>query len=233
MDKVKSFGLENAKTYPSPLDGYDSILPAREGEQLADESAYSSAVGSLGYAANGTRPDISFAISQLASFNSSPVQRHWNGVCRVLRYLKGTNNFSITYNYGPLSKELDQGKRAMIFSDSDYASDITTRRSVSGFIVMLGDGPICWQSKRQKSVATSSAEAEYVALSEASKLVVWVKRFLVELNSNDLLSGEGGILTYTDNQSAMAIAKGTNSAKTKHIDVAYRHTRGVYYFRRA
>ncbi|KAI0999297.1 hypothetical protein K3495_g8899 [Podosphaera aphanis] len=71
MDNIRSFGLEDAKSYTSPLEGYKGVLPADEDEPLADESAYSSAIGSLDYAANGTRPDISFATSQLASHNSS------------------------------------------------------------------------------------------------------------------------------------------------------------------
>ncbi|KAI0999207.1 hypothetical protein K3495_g8989 [Podosphaera aphanis] len=94
-DKIKSFGLGDAKSYSAPLDGYSGILPARLDESLADDTAYASAVGSLGYASNSTRPDISFAVSQLAGFNSSPVQRHWNIVCRVFRYLKGTNDYCI------------------------------------------------------------------------------------------------------------------------------------------
>ncbi|KAI1003731.1 hypothetical protein K3495_g4473 [Podosphaera aphanis] len=75
-NKIKSFGLNNAKPYTSPLEGYNGILLALEGEPLADESAYSSAVGSVGYASNSTRPDITFATSQLGRHNSSPVERH-------------------------------------------------------------------------------------------------------------------------------------------------------------
>ncbi|KAI1001557.1 hypothetical protein K3495_g6646 [Podosphaera aphanis] len=78
QDKIRSFGLADAKPFTSPLEGYDAIQPMRDGEPLADESAYASAVGSLGYASNSTRPDIAFATSQLGRFNSSPTQRHWN-----------------------------------------------------------------------------------------------------------------------------------------------------------
>lgn len=225
MDKIRSFGLEDAKPYTSPLEGYKGVLPADEDEPLSDESAYSNAVGSLGYAANGTRPDVSFATSQLASHNSAPVQRHWNSICRVLRYLKGTKDYCIKYNYGPLASSISPDKKAVLFSDSDYASDVTTRRSVSGYILMLGDDPVCWQSRRQKSVATSTAEAEYVAIYEALKQAVWFNRFIKELRASEELLEYGGTITLTDNQSALALAKGTNSAKTKHIDVAYHYRR--------
>ncbi|KAI0991612.1 hypothetical protein K3495_g16575 [Podosphaera aphanis] len=90
---------------------------------------------------------------------------------------------------------------------------------------MLGGGPVCWQSRRQKSVATSTAEAEYIAIFEAAKQAVWFNRFIKELHAEKLFLNSGGTRTLTDNQSALALAKGTNSARTKHIDVAYHYTR--------
>lgn len=224
-EKIKSFEMVDNKPLSSPLDGCEGILPGRNDEPLADESAYASAVGSLGYASSSTRPDITFATSQLGSYNSSPVLRHWESVCHVFRYLKGSANNCITYNFGPTSEELTSELKAVLYSDSDYASDIVTRKSVSGYILMIGGGPVCWQSKRQKSVSTSTVEAEYIALCEAAKQAVWARRLLEELHVSDSFMSKGGILTYTDNQSALAIAKGTNSSKTKHMDVAYHYVR--------
>lgn len=225
IGKVKSFGLENARACTSPMDCYDGILPGNDEEELADESAYASAIGSLGYASNSTRPDITFATSQLGRFNSSPVIRHWKSACRVFRYVKGSIDCCITYSFGPTSDELTNELKAIVYSDSDFASDKTNRRSVSGYIVMLGGGPVSWQSRRQKSVSTSTAEAEYVALFEASKQAIWTTGFLNELHVADTLIDTDGILTYTDNQSAMVIAKGSSSARSKHIDVAYHYVR--------
>lgn len=221
LSKIESLGLSDAKVYNSPLDGYDAILPAEDGEQQADNSAYPSAIGSLGYASNSTRPDICFATSQLARFNASPVIRHWKGVCRVYRYLKATHDYQITFKFGPPSAEISKEMKAIIYSDSDFASDISTRRSVSGYVAMLGGGPVCWQSKRQKSVATSTTEAEYIALFEASKQSIWIKRLLTELKIASKVVDYDGMRVYTDNQSALALVKGTNSTKAKHIDVAY------------
>ena len=225
LEKVQSFGLINAKPYTSPLDGYSGILPARDNELFADESAYVSAIGSLGYASNGTRPDISYATSQLGRFNSAPTNRHWDTACRVLRYLHGTKDYGINYCFGPPSENLAQEFKTVFYSDSDFAGDVTTRRSVSGYILMLGNGPVCWQSRQQKSISTSTAEAEYVALFELSKHTIWVTKFLSELLVANELIGKNGMLAYTDNQSAIAIAKGTNSPKTKHIDIAYHFVR--------
>ncbi|KAI1005464.1 hypothetical protein K3495_g2750 [Podosphaera aphanis] len=219
-DKVECFSLQDTKVYKSPLDGYDGILPGRENESPADESAYASAVWSLGYASHSTRPDISFTVSQLGKYNSCPVVRHWNSVCRVFRNLRGTADYSVTYCFGPLFSEPLQSAKIVMYSDSDYAGDVVTRHSVSGYVVMLGGGPVCWQSKQQKSVSTSIAEAEYVALSEAAKQAVWVNRLLGELHVGDAITNASGSLILSDNQSALSIAGGTNSAKTKHIDVA-------------
>ena len=140
---------------------------------------------------------------------------------RVLSYLKGTHDLCLTYHFGSKSQHPTIKKQATIFSDSDFASDVSNRRSVSGYVVMLGGGPVCWQSRRQKSISTSTAEAEYVALFEASKQALWITRLINEFKVADKLIGKDSILTFTDNQSAMAIANGTSSAKTKHIDIAY------------
>ena len=225
INKVESLGLGDAKSKNSPLEGYSAILPAEDDEQKADDSAYPSAIGSLGYASNSTRPDICFATSQLARFNASPVVRHWNGVCRVYRYLKDTKDYCITYSFGPRASKLKNELMIKIFSDTDFASDVHTRRSVSGYIVMLGGGPICWQTKRQKSIATSTTEAEYFALFEASKQAIWVRRLLTELSIAEHLIDHDGLSILTDNQSALALVKGTNSTKAKHIDVAYHFSR--------
>ncbi|KAI0997008.1 Retrovirus-related Pol polyprotein from transposon TNT 1-94 [Podosphaera aphanis] len=201
-DKIDSLGLSDAKIFKSPMEGYDAILPAREEEQPADNSAYPSAIGSLGYASNSTRPDIAFAASQLARFNSAPVVRHWNGVCRVYRYLKGSSRNCITYSFGIPHSKIQKGSMASIYSDSDFASDTATRRSVSGYLMMLGGGP-----------------TEYIAIFEASKHAIWATRFLEELNVAKELIGNEGMKVYTDNQSALALVNGTHSTKAKHIDV--------------
>lgn len=116
-EKVKSFLLEDAKPFSSPVDGYEGIMPGREEESLADESAYASAVGSLGYASCSTRPDIAFDVSKLRSFNSSPVLGHWKSVCRVLRYLEGFTDCSITYNFDPNPEKITEEQKAVLYSD--------------------------------------------------------------------------------------------------------------------
>ncbi|KAI1003364.1 hypothetical protein K3495_g4845 [Podosphaera aphanis] len=198
--KICSFGLQDAKVFTSPLNGYDGFSPGQKDEPLADKSAYARAVGSLGYASNGTRPDIAFAFSQLGSYNSCPVNRHWNSVCRALRYLKCSIDNCTTYNFEPYFTELSEIEKLSIYSDSDFAGDVVSRRSVSGYIVMLGGGPV-------------------------SKQAVWVNRLFTEFFVVDKFVENAGILMFSDNQSALSIAGGTNSAKTKHIDISYHFVR--------
>ena len=112
----------------------------------------------------GTRPDIAYAIGQLSQHCNEPTVRHWNAVLRVFKYLKGTANYRIQYSPQGTNHYKLQG-----YSDADYAGDIGDRCSTSGHLYLLYNGPITWNSTKQRCVATSTTESEYIALSEASK----------------------------------------------------------------
>lgn len=102
-----------------------------------------------------TRPDIAFSVSMLRRFCSNPEPTHWRLAKRTLRYLKETSNYGITYECG---KKNLQG-----FTDSDWAGDVNDRKSCTGNVIMLAGGPISWKSQKQRSVALSTMEAEYVS----------------------------------------------------------------------
>ena len=124
----------------------------------------------------GTRPDITYTTGQLSQHCHEPKIRHWNTVLRVLQYLKGTINYSIPYSSrGPIGPKL-QG-----YCDVDYAGDILDRHSVSGNIWTLVGGPITWNSTKQRLVALSTTESEYMALSDCSKQGQWIRALLREL----------------------------------------------------
>src|SRR5436305_6692729 len=142
-----------------------------------------------------TRPDITCAVGQLSQFLNNPSSKHMLTVKRVLRYLQGTPSLGIMY--GPPPSCL------MGYSDVDWAGDVNTRRSTTGYVVMLNNGAVAWRSQHQPTVALSTMEAEYMALTEATKELLCMRRFLTELgygsnNSTNL---------FTDNQSALALAK--------------------------
>ncbi len=107
------------------------------------------------------------------------------------------------------------------FSDSDWAGDIESRRSVSGYMFQLCGAPISWKSKKQTSVALSTAEAEYMALSSAAQEAVWLRKFLNELK----LKQEAPMVLYEDNQAAISMARNTHHGRTRHIDIRYHFVR--------
>jgi len=160
---LKRFGLENANPVSYPLDRiHDLSKDSGNNSEGVDIKAYQQIIGSLMYTVTGTRPDLTYTVNRLSQFLSKPTKRHMGAAKHVLRYLKGTRSLKLTY---PLGKPLIlQG-----FTDSDYAGCPDTRRSTSGYVFKLADCTIAWRSRKQRSVATSSTEAEYMALSLAVK----------------------------------------------------------------
>lgn len=139
--------------------------PINEEERLeVQKKPYRELVGGLIYLANATRPDIAFVANVLSRFCSVPGITHWQFARRVLRYLKHTSHYGITY-----TKNKD---KLQAYTESDWAGDIDDRKSCTGNVIMLAGGPISWRSKKQASVALSTMEAEYVALAEVSKEVL-------------------------------------------------------------
>jgi len=179
-----------------------------------DSSTYQSMVGNLLYAAMATRPDIAQAVSVVSKFNANPSVSHLTAVKRVLRYLKGTVNLALKYN--------QTESRALVgFSDADWAGDQDDRRSTTGNVFLLGGGAVSWLSKKQSTVALSTAVAEYVALSQAAQECVWLRRLL-----SDLGMDATPVVILEDNQGAIAIAKNpVDHSRTKHIDFRYHYIR--------
>ncbi|CDO73534.1 hypothetical protein BN946_scf185014.g4 [Trametes cinnabarina] len=206
----------NANPVDTPLDP-NVRLRAHDGE--VDEelrSCYQAIVGSLMYAALGTRPDIAHAVQQLSQYSSNPTGVHLTAAKRVLRYLKGTRTLGIVYH----------GDRDVLApigcSDADWGNDLDDRRSISGQIFLMANGPVAWSSRKQRTVAKSSMEAEYMAASLATSDIAWLRTFLAELG----FPIDGPTDMFVDNQSAIASAHAqTSHARTKHIDIHYHFVR--------
>lgn len=206
--------MEDCKPAVTPLDPtiYSTASDSQGGKT---PTQFRELIGALMYLAVSTRFDISFAVSFLSRFLAEPTSQHWNFALRVLRYLKGTANLGIVYHGSTRSEAVLEA-----FSDSDYASDPVTRRSVSGQVFKYNGSPVSWSSTQQKTVALSSTEAEYLAACEATKTALWLKQLLVELH----LEVTPTILI--DNQSAIRLIKNPEFHKrTKHIDVRYHFIR--------
>ena len=171
---LKRLGMQDSKPTSTPADVSLKLQPATSQTEPVNQAEYQSAIGSLMYLAVSTRPDIAFAVNSLARFNSNPQKDHWTALKRVLRYLKGTINIGILYKQ-------DGSDKCIGYSDADWAGDTSDRKSTSGYIFMFSGGPISWSSKKQKCVALSTAEAEYVALSGAAQECLWLRQLEKEL----------------------------------------------------
>eukprot|EP00961_Rhodomonas_salina_P116658 1570053-Rhodomonas_salina.1 len=143
----------------------------------AETRRYQQLISGLMYAAVLTRPDISFAVNQCARFMSNPGPEHIAAAKRILRYLKGTKGKKLTYT----RQSSEMANRLYCYADSDHAGDPDTRRSVTGYVVMLNGAAVSWQSTRQQVTALSTAEAEYYAASIAGTDVTYMSRIMDDL----------------------------------------------------
>lgn len=210
---LTKFNMMDACSVDTPADANTKLLSNLVDGKLTT-FPYREAVGSLMYLAVATRPDISFAVGLACRYLNRPNENHVNAVKRIFRYIRGTISFGIRFNSNvALSLEC--------FSDADYAGDVDTRKSTSGFVFMFGNGSISWGSNRQKCVALSSTESEYIAGSEAVKELLWLQRMLIDL---DVTIKKPGL--HLDNQGAMKLTKNPEFHKrTKHIEVRYHFIR--------
>lgn len=215
---LQEYGMEDCKPVATPIDGHESLDPARPDEERTDQHAYQKRVGSLMYLMTGTRPDLAFAVSKLSQFCHDPTVRHANALNRVLRYVSGTVNHGLCFR--------SEGS-PVIYSDSAYGDDKNDRKSTYGHALLYGQAACTWTSKKQRGVATSTTEAEYVALTEAAKTIVWTTRWLQEVLQRDLPNGPIRLLG--DNKGSLALVKNPeHHQRTKHIDIQYHYVRQVY-----
>uniref|UniRef100_A0AAV1UHT8 Polyprotein n=1 Tax=Peronospora matthiolae TaxID=2874970 RepID=A0AAV1UHT8_9STRA len=164
----------------------------------------------------GTRPDLAAAVGVLSQFAADPCPTHWQALKRVFRYVKGTRTHGIEYQATSIDKL--QG-----YSDADWAGDVESRRSTSGYAFLLNNGCISWRSKKQRTVALSSTEAEYMALTEATQEAVWLKAFCVSL-ARRRTTKQSRSLKIT--KVPFALVKNPEFHKiVKHIDIRYHFVR--------
>ena len=221
QEVIERFKLGDAKPISLPVSDRNTLISGSKDDPQADQALYQQAIGCLMWIMKATRFDIAYAISRLSQHCNEPKIRHWNAVLRVLRYLKGTIDYKLSYgNKGAISPKL-QG-----YSDADYAGDIVDRHSISGYLYTLNGGIISWNSTKQRCVSTSTTESEYIALSEASKQGQWIRGLLRELGRTQYLSNTLSVPIFSDNQACIALAKDPIShSRTKHIDIRYHYIR--------
>ncbi|CAL1353780.1 unnamed protein product [Linum trigynum] len=220
IQKILSrFGMSSAKPLNTPSASNvhlsSAYAPQSEAEkEYMSRVPYASAVGSLMYAMVCTRPDLAHAVSVVSRFMIQPGKEHWQAVKRMFRYLKGTPDVGISF--GSDTECLVSG-----YSDSDYAGDVDTRRSMTGYVFTLGSSVVSWKATLQSAVTLSTTEAEYMALTEAAKEGIWLKGLVGDLGLH-----HDQALVYCDSLSAICLAKDqVHHERTKHIDVRYHFLR--------
>jgi hypothetical protein len=201
------------------MDAHLALLKRQSGEAECSVGAehYRSAVGSLQYLCN-TRPDIAFSVGVVARHVAAPSEQHWQAVCTIFRYVRGTQSYGI---YFSASKSADSAT-LRCYTDADWAGDRNDRRSTSGFACFLGDSLVSFGSKKQLSVAISTCEAEYLAAGTCVQEVLWLRQLLSELH----VTPRGPTPLAIDNQSAISFTMNPiTTARSKHIDIKHHFVR--------
>ena len=208
--------MEDAKNIRTPVDISTKLTKeGNEEDTCVDQQLYQSTVGSLLYLSIATRPDITYAVSNVAKFCAKPTKQHWVAVKRIIQYLKGTQQYGLLYSKS-------DSNHCVGFSDADWGGDLDDRKSTSGYLFQVGGTAISWRSKKQTCVALSTAEAEYIALASAAQEPLWLQELLADLKKEDLKS----ITIYEDNQSVISMAKNPQfHGRTKHIAIKYHFIR--------
>lgn len=202
----------NCKPMSTPASMADD-LSLRTGNRVDTRLNYRSVVGSILYLAVKTRPDLAVTISQLARHVEDPGLAQEQGVKRVLKYLRGSMNSSLMIEPG----DSDQ---LVAHVDSSWGGEAGFgRKSRTGIVIKYGNAPVYTTSVLQKCTALSSTEAEFIALSEGSRIITWLRRVLEEFKVK-----QDPTVIYQDNSGSIAWATGNNAkqfAKRKHVDIRY------------
>lgn len=210
IDKIiDEAGLTNAKDSKYPIDpGYYKL---NDDVFLASNDEYRKLIGMLLYLSINTRPDIAASVAILSQKISKPSQKDLTEVKRIIRYIKGTRNLELKLGGGKLNE-------IVAFSDANWAEDRTDRKSNSGYIIFVNGGVIAWCCRKQNLVTLSSCEAEYVALCETAKELIWLRNLVRDFG----IQIEGPINIKTDSQSAMAMTSNQKlNNRSKHIDIRF------------
>lgn len=215
---LEKHGMANCAPQSTPLPLGIILTKAQapstteEREYMADKP-YREVLGAIMYAQLGTRPDLSFAVSTLSRFASCAGVAHWKAMLHVLQYIKGTLNYKLTYGGTGCTSITPYG-----FTDSDYGGDTETRCSVSGYVFIQAGGPTAWGTKYQPTIAMSTTEAEYMAMSRAAQQLQWMYASLSEMG----MPQPRPACLFADNTGAIALSTNSwHNARVKHIDVCH------------
>ncbi|GKB84453.1 retrovirus-related pol polyprotein from transposon TNT 1-94, partial [Tanacetum coccineum] len=209
---LKKFGMDSCDPVDTPM--VDRLKLDEDPLGIpVDQTRFRSMVGSLMYL-TASRPDLVFAVCMCARYQASPTKKHLEALKRVFRYLRGTINWGLWY-------PKDTAMALTAYADADHAGCQDTRRSTSGSAQFLGDKLVSWSSKKQKSTAISTTEAEYIAMSGCCAQILWMRS---QLTDYGFVFNK--IPLYCDNRSAIALCcNNVQHSRSKHIDIRHHFIR--------
>ena len=211
-------GADNLTPCQTPMEaGLDLRKPTSDYVATKDKiRKFQTAIGSLMYAAIVTRPDLAFAVNKLSQFASNPDDSHFAALKRLFRYVAGTVDLALRYD-GDGSHPILNG-----WSDADWAGDKVDRKSQGAYTFFSNNCLISWSSKKQPTVALSSCEAEYMALTQSTKEAVWLQQLMADVGQQQ----SGPTTICGDNKGSLALAHDPAfHARVKHIDIQHHFIR--------
>jgi hypothetical protein len=217
--KLDAYSKDGETELAGEADPRDFVGNSRDDSKITH--GYAQLIGSLMYLAIGTRPDIAYAVNRLAQYTANPKSLHWTAVKRVFRYLKYTKHRALTFGG---DDDNIRNTDLNFFCDADWANDGSDRKSISGYVTIVAGGAVSWSSKKQQTVALSTAEAEYIAATHIAKQVLWHRSLYQELAFPLYTTST----IFTDNQAAISISHHPEfHSRTKHIDIAHHFLRDL------
>ncbi|KAJ9538963.1 hypothetical protein OSB04_031696 [Centaurea solstitialis] len=211
-DILNKFGFTDVKPASTPMETHKHLTVDTEGKEV-DVHHYRSMIGSLMYLTT-SRPNIMFAVCVCARFQVQPKDSHLQAVKRIFRYLKGHSKLGLWYPH-------DSPFDLLAYTDSDYGGANMDRKSTTRGCQFLGSRLMSWQCKKQTSVSTSTAEAEYIAAASCCSQVLWIQNQMLDYGLTFLNTP-----IYIDNSSAISIVNNpVKHSKTKHIEIRFHFIR--------
>lgn len=206
------FNMSECNPAVTPM---ETGLKLQKAEKKDCRFDYRNLIGCLMYLSVCSRPDISYAVSYLSQFNECFSEEHWKAAKRVMRYLKGTIEKTLVFEKGDM--------KITAYADADWAASHLDRRSYTGYVFYIGNSLVSWESRKQKTVALSSAEAEYMAISDTCKEALFLRTFIYEC-----LNITCDVTLCNDSQSAQKMCVNPiRHARTKHIDIRHHFVRDL------
>lgn len=207
---LRKFGHYDNTPLSTP---YDPCFHLKKNKNdSVDQPMYAQIIGSLLHLMNFSRPDIAYAVGRLSRYTHSPGKDHWKEIAHLMRYLRGTINYGITYSGFPAVLEG--------YCDANWISDSDETKSTSGYVFTFGGGTVTWRSAKQSIIARSTMESEFVALELAGTEAEWLKNLLAGIPLG--IKPTPSVSIHCDNQSAIAVAKNkTYNGKNRHVQLRH------------